>query len=391
MKDDHLSSYLRAMEAQEILINKMFPFNSINNSFVRRLNQNDKLAKLNGATALSSAFTESTLQSHLRKISETSELAKLNRSASWAITESSVQLALQENSAVEKLRSVTSMSEKMNQLTSATALSRLFSEFRTQSQSVASIINPSVSSFINQSIRQSFENADFVSELETAYIDSFDLASEDYDETVQTEVREFTEALESNPTLKENFFKVVDGFKTKYLEDDFSAAVADVVGQYLSPKARKIFVLFILISYVFYVHLLPYINKKKEAEQQEKSEQLQNHRIEQLEGSADLKENLFGKMNGEIEKFEQELLKKYKVQTVTKYTRVASAFVHYIHDHTDYISFEEIKQSDTNSKFIATVKYDILEDFEKSEIQQKMKVFLDFLKQQGFQNGKIFK
>ncbi len=391
MKNDSLSSYLRAKEAQEKRINKIFTFNSINNSYIQQLNQNESRTKLNAAALLSSAFTENTLQIQLRKISESSAQAMMNVSASWLITESSLQLALRENSALEKLRSVTSMSEKMNQLTATGTLSRLFSEFRIQSQSVANIINPSVSSFINQSIRQSFENADFVSELETAYIDSFDLASEDYDETVQTEVREFTEALKANPTLKANFLKVVDGFKTKYLEDDFSAAVAEVVGQYLSPKARKIFVLFILAVYGFYFHLLPYIDEKKEAEQQEKSEQLQNHRIEQSEVRADMKEYLFGKMNGEIEKFEQELLNKYKVQTVTKYTRVASAFVHYIHDHTDYISFEEIKQSDINSKFIATVKYDILDDFEKSEIQHKMTVFLDFLKQQGFQNGKIFK
>lgn len=399
-----VSQYARLMEEQSKIqkatsvVNKFF-----GNSILEKITQNHAQFK-----NPFSAITDSAVSQILMQNSELAvKLAKVQGQFS-AVSDSISKIVLANDGFYSQLKKDVNPFERtfassrtiLEMISKENELAVKYTKFHKQFNSIVEVFNPSIASMIEQNVRIHFESNGNLNATESVLMESFELIKDDYSDAEQAEMAEFTEALKKNSKLKEIILKLFDGFYNAYLTDDFFQAIDEVIGENLSQRSKKTIKLSIVGVYLCFFHFKPYYDNYVLSQEIEK----QNSRIAKIEFAQktepkemsaqeldDCKELFFDQMNQLVSDFEAELLTKYKPQTVKKYTHIASAFVHYLHDHTNHIRFEDIKQSDTNSRFINASKWEGLDDIDKTEVQNKMKIFLDFLKTQGLKNKRIFK
>jgi hypothetical protein len=91
----------------------------------------------------------------------------------------------------------------------------------------------------------------------------------------------------------------------------------------------------------------------------------------------------------EADIFTQKLSKRFKRSTVQQYDIVIGWWTDYIFNYSDALTFDDINVSDCRSKFFNQVRYDI--DMDSKVVYGKLKKFLVFLKDEGYENEKVFK
>ncbi len=383
------------------LVNK-----AVGNSVLEKLTQNEALFnKLNNPL---SAITNSSVSHLLRQNNEvavklarvTGPLSAVNKSISKILLENDGFYAHFKKDKSQLINTLTASQTVLEKLSKQNEFAVKYVKFHNQVNAVAKIINPSISTFLNQKVKNNFDSSDSLNKFEAIYLESLNQVKESFGKETQDELTEFTETLEKNPKLRKIFLTLFNGFRNAYLQDDFFKSVEESFGDYLSEKGKKLLTVSIVIVYISYFYVKPIYDAQILTE----SETKQNQKIHFLQSKLeiesakmtpqefdDCKEQFFNQMNQLVSDFETELLTRYKPQTVRKYTHVASAFVHYLHDHTSYIKFGDIKQSDTKTKFISASKWDYLYDIKETEVKNKMNVFLEFLKDQGLENKTILK
>lgn len=364
-----ISAYLSYIQRQERIASSISPLASLSEIIVKQIQNNEKFS-LNSSLALTSPLL------HLIK---------------------------NVNPIEEKFGKTIALSNQISALfSSVNAHQSLFDKFYKQSDSIAKMINPSVSDLLNHHVKSHYDNLDSLTSLEAIYLQTFESVKDNYSEAVQVEIDEVTKELESNPSFLKEIQSLFWGIVNDVIpQNTFDALKGILSKRFKIENEQTIMNILVVIFFTstFLVSDENQISTKKIKQPKElthvKKSSLKKQISKPVELSAkeldDCKEQFFNQMNGFVSAFEKELLTKYKPQTVRKYTHIASVFVHYLHDHTNHIKFEDIKQSDTNSRFISASKWEGLEDIDTSEVKSKMKVFLEFLKEQGLVNKKIFK
>ena len=91
-----------------------------------------------------------------------------------------------------------------------------------------------------------------------------------------------------------------------------------------------------------------------------------------------------------IENFKLDLANQnHSSGSINGYSRVSSAFVNHINGYTEHIRFEDISLANATTKFMAHVRWEGLTDWNPKEIKLKLKMFLEYLDEQGMKNSKI--
>lgn len=99
-----------------------------------------------------------------------------------------------------------------------------------------------------------------------------------------------------------------------------------------------------------------------------------------------IKENFFNKLHLHLEQYSMEMEYIFSKSEANKYIKIANAFFYYLHDYTNYKEFKAITLADTNSKFIAMVKREMLLQWDNKEITSILLVFIEYLSKKGFNN-----
>ena len=105
----------------------------------------------------------------------------------------------------------------------------------------------------------------------------------------------------------------------------------------------------------------------------------------------DCKEVFLATFKPLAEEFYQEKKSQFTRSTATRYYLVADAWIEYLHGYTDCLEYKDIKVSDVNSKFFAAVRYQELYGFDSSEVKSKLKKFVYFLQERGYENPNVIK
>lgn len=264
--------------------------------------------------------------------------------------------------------------------------SAAYGMFHEQTVKLARIFDPDISDFIQNNIRAKFKKGDSVSAIETAYISSFEQVETDFD---SKEMEEFSTELSKNPTWIKFIIDLSKSIKKAYLGDEFTDFISLKITQALNIKNPAIIGGLVMVVYLSIKEVKPLIDNCIEAtEDKSRDDKLQMLQAEISQSKSDkgldiktkkAKESFFEALNSSLELFEKELLIKYKKRTVQKYTQIAAIYADYIYNHTDCVTIEDITRIDISDKFISAVRYDELNQFEIKEIQQKLKVYLEFL------------
>lgn len=410
-----MSEHIRQIDIHSKLQKAISPVNSLlSNSVLEKINhQNSVFDKLNSSLSLISNSAVRQVQMQKKDVANimgpftsiTESIRKIQLADGRFNTQFQKEINPFENSFASSVKLV-KMMLKENEFAVK------YAKFHNQFNAVASAINPSISSILRENSRSNFHKAKSINILEALSIESFEGISDKYDDVIQPEL----ESVLNDKDLKEEVNEIINAeSKDNEIKIDIGEALGEFLEKYIAKKYARYSVLTIRIIVGYIIPIILYykaiekanlddltfqriefklddsINKENEnAEKLDKLIELNANQMSPQE-FADCKELFFDKMMGFVNDFEKNLKTKYKPPTVEKYIHIASAFVHYLHDYTSHIRFEEIKQSDTNSRFISTMKWDYLDDFDKTEIQSKMKAFLSFLKEQGLENDKIFK
>ena len=82
---------------------------------------------------------------------------------------------------------------------------------------------------------------------------------------------------------------------------------------------------------------------------------------------------------------------KFSCRTAQDYFLIANAWAEYLFGYTDCIDYKEISVAQTNSKFFAQERYQSLYDYDSKEVKYKLKAFVAFLKERGYENPNVDK
>ena len=105
----------------------------------------------------------------------------------------------------------------------------------------------------------------------------------------------------------------------------------------------------------------------------------------------DCKEQFLETFNRYVEEFYEIQLKKFTRKTAQNYSRIAGAWIEYIYGYTDCLTFKDISVAQTNSYFFTRTRHEGLGDFDSKEVKSKLRVFVEFLREKGYENPNVDK
>lgn len=105
----------------------------------------------------------------------------------------------------------------------------------------------------------------------------------------------------------------------------------------------------------------------------------------------DCKEQFYDTMKKLAEEFYGLQKSKFTDRTAQNYYIIANAWVEYLYGYTHCLSYKDISIAQTNSHFWSTTRYQELYDFDSKEVKSKLKVFVAFLKERGYENPNVNK
>jgi len=105
----------------------------------------------------------------------------------------------------------------------------------------------------------------------------------------------------------------------------------------------------------------------------------------------DCKEQFYEQFNKLVDDFYVVKKAQFSKSTAQNYYLIAHAWIEYLYGYTPCINYEDITVAQTNSHFWAMTRHQQLYDFDSKEVKSKLKVFILFLKELGYENPNVDK
>jgi hypothetical protein len=125
----------------------------------------------------------------------------------------------------------------------------MFSKFHEQTAHIGKILNPSISDYIQSSVRTSYAGAESISAVEATYLETFEQLDDEADLAI---LEEITEEIQNNPAWSEEIKTLFNAFYQEHLRDGFTDAIADFVSRRFNIKNPKIVAAFIAILIILF-------------------------------------------------------------------------------------------------------------------------------------------
>lgn len=397
-ENDALSNYLKSMEAQDKIMREFSRYESPV-ALAMKYSAIDKYENLSAARALRKASIPLGESDVMKVVNR--KLSFLDSQVMIAIKQAQIPQLNQAFAAVDalslaskKIAPQREWQQKMDAVLSPlTEQSAAFKLFHEQTTKLAQIFDPSVSAYLRKNVRTEFYYIDSINAVEAIYLKSFEELNGDIDDDI-------SEQIATIPGLKETILDLGREFANEYLSDKFIVKLVTIIANKLGQKksdvmfVAKIITLCLIIKTWIDAHqqsitdesqdIKIELGESKNSTQEERLSRLEliiKHQdlINQQEDAIKIsKEALHSSLNDAIPEFESKLKLKFKSWTVKRYTLVAASFVDYLNEHTEYSKLEEITKVDIDN-FVMDTQYDVLRNFDKAEIVNKLDSFLAHL------------
>lgn len=194
-----------------------------------------------------------------------------------------------------------------------------YSKYYNQLNDVIKTLHPSLSVFFKNNSSLTFDDHNYLNDIDLGIVNSFDSVDEDFDETTQSELNLINKAFESQQEFKEEVSELINE-STPEITTDIYLRFSQIIEKYVGVNNARTIALFLSLILTTYFILIPlyqnYLSNESEIRQTIQIENVEEEIKSEIENSNTMLEDKMESFENETKDLHNSIEDKFKVTEV---------------------------------------------------------------------------